>query len=120
MMLIAGAGGFAGTCARFLIGRLCSAAGLGGLPVATFVVNIAGCFLIGLFMGLGERLQVLTSAHGALLVTGFCGGFTTFSAFANEIWSLGNRGEWCLSALYAGGSIVSGVAMVIAGRLLVR
>ncbi len=121
LMFIAGVGGFAGTCVRFLVARL-----MGGIaptavfPWGTFLVNVVGCFLIGIILGAGERLHVLSSTESALFVTGFCGGFTTFSAFANDIYSLGSRGDWSVGALYAALSVAAGVAMVIAGRLVVR
>ena len=51
-MLIAGAGGFVGTCGRYLVGKWCSGMFHGAFPMGTFMVNIIGCFLIGLFFGL--------------------------------------------------------------------
>lgn len=63
----------------------------GSFPMGTFLVNIIGCFIIGLFFGLLEKANVMTSGENALLITGFCGGFTTFSSFADDIWVLGKR-----------------------------
>ena len=120
MMLIAGAGGFAGTCGRFLIGRWCAGLFHGPFPAGTFVVNMAGCFLFGLFFGLLERSNLLTSAESVLLITGFCGGFTTFSAFANEMLELGGKGEWFTFIIYLLASLVMGVLMVWAGRAIIR
>ena len=54
------------------------------LPFGTFTVNMLGCLLIGLILGYAQRENTLTSNQTLLLATGFCGGFTTFSAFANE------------------------------------
>ena len=51
--------------------------------MGTFLVNIIGCFLIGLFFGLLEKAHVMTPGENVLLITGFCGGFTTFSSFAD-------------------------------------
>lgn len=48
-MLIAGCGGFVGTCGRFLVGKWCSGIFHGPFPMGTFMVNLIGCFLIGLF-----------------------------------------------------------------------
>lgn len=117
-MLIAGAGGFAGTCARYLTGRLTSIFWVGSFPMGTFSVNIAGCFLIGLFLGMMEKLGLSNPRCSLLLITGFCGGFTTFSAFANELYQMANRGQWSMLALYLALSVVLGIAMVLAGHWL--
>ncbi len=55
-----------------------------------------------------------------LLITGFCGGFTTFSSFADDMWVLGSKGDWTTFALYLVLSIVIGVLLVWGGRALVR
>lgn len=78
------------------------------VPYGTFVANVVGSFLLGLFsaLALGE--------HGyALLATGFCGGFTTYSAFAVQSVSLGRRG-----LLYGLLTIVVSVAAAALGFLL--
>ena len=119
-MLIAGAGGFAGTCLRFLVGRFCAATFHGLFPVAALTVNLAGCFLIGILFGLSEKTQWLTPSANLLLTAGFCGGFTTYSSFANEVWTLGSRGAWSLSAVYTIITILAGVLAVWGGRALIR
>ncbi len=119
-ILIAGAGGFIGTAARFLIGRWTGGWWSGPFPLGTFLVNIIGCFLIGLFFGLIERLGLTSGHHNILLITGFCGGFTTFSAFANEMWVMIGRGQWGVLAFYLAASIIMGIGLVWLGRLLVR
>ena len=120
MMMLAGAGGFAGTCLRFLVNRYCGTLSAGGFPVSTFVVNIIGCFLIGLLFGLIEKHDVLTPEQNVFLITGFCGGFTTFSTFANEIWVLGERQQWIASLLFLVLSVGLGIFFVWAGRSIVR
>lgn len=120
MMLIAGIGGFVGTCVRFLIGKWSSTMFHGPFPMGTFLVNIIGCFIIGLLFGLLEKAHVMTAEENVLLITGFCGGFTTFSSFAEDMWMLGNKGDWATFALYLGLSVVAGVLLVWAGRALIR
>ncbi len=120
MMLIAGAGGFIGTCGRFLIGKWCSAIFHGSFPVGTFLVNIIGCFIIGILFGLLEKTHVVTPSENVLLITGFCGGFTTFSSFANDMWILGSKGVWPTFILYLVLSVVFGVLLVWAGRAIIR
>ncbi len=116
-MLIAGCGGFVGTCCRYLVGKWCARWWQGDFPVGTFLVNIAGCFLIGLFIGLVERLHLM---HTLLLTTGFCGGFTTFSLFAAEIYGLWGKQEWATVLLYTLASVIIGVVLVWCGRALMR
>lgn len=119
MMLLAGAGGFVGTCVRFLVGKWSSAIFHGAFPLGTFLVNIIGCFIIGLLFGLLEKVHVMTPAD-VILITGFCGGFTTFSAFANDMWILGTKGDWTTFILYLLLSLVVGILLVWAGRAIIR
>ncbi|MBQ8544487.1 MAG: fluoride efflux transporter CrcB [Alistipes sp.] len=120
MMLLAGVGGFVGTCLRYLTGRLCHLWSLGGFPLGTFVVNVVGCFVIGALLGLAEQRNLLSPTMNVMLVTGFCGGFTTFSSFADDIFLLMQQRSWMLLTLYAGMSLVLGVAMVWLGRAVVK
>lgn len=120
MMLIAGAGGFVGTCGRFLIGKWSSGMYHGAFPMGTFLVNIIGCFIIGLLFGLLEKAHVMTPGENVLLITGFCGGFTTFSSFADDMWVLINKGDWATFGIYLATSVILGVLLVWAGRALVR
>jgi CrcB protein len=119
-MLIAGCGGFIGTCLRFLTGKLCAHLSHGAFPWGTFVVNVVGSFLIGVLFGLAEEKGILSSQMSLLLITGFCGGFTTFSTFADDIFLLLQKGNFGLFAAYVSLSLVVGVLMVWAGRCMVR
>ena len=119
-MLIAGLGGFVGTCLRYLTGRLCHLWDVGGFPLGTFVVNVVGSFIIGALLGLAERNNFITPTMNVLLVTGFCGGFTTFSSFADDIFLMLQQRHWAMFALYAGFSLVLGVIMVWMGRSVVK
>lgn len=118
-MLIAGAGGFVGTCGRYLICRWSAGVYHGSFPVGTFLVNILGCFIIGLLFGLFERYQMLDSKEHIVMVTGFCGGLTTFSSFAYDLWALGQRGEWLTFVFYLTLSVVLGLVAVWIGRSLI-
>lgn len=119
-MLIAGAGGFVGTCGRYLIGKWSSAMFHGSFPMGTFLVNLIGCFIIGLFFGLLEKAQVMTANENVLLITGFCGGFTTFSSFADDIYVLSDKGDWTTAILYLAASVIAGVLLVWVGRAIIR
>ena len=85
------------------------------LPFGTFTVNILGCLLIGIILGYAQRENTLTSNQTLLLATGFCGGFTTFSAFANENLELIKNGEIFNFSVYTIGSILVGVLAVYIG-----
>ena len=120
MMLIAGAGGFVGTCGRFLIGKWSDGMFHGTFPLGTFLVNIIGCFIIGIFFCILEKSHVMTTGENVLLITGFCGGFTTFSSFADDIWKLGNNGDWMTCLFYFLATVILGVLLVWGGRAIIR
>lgn len=119
-ILLVGCGGFVGSVCRFLIGKLTNHYWSGGFPLATFMVNMLGCMVIGILFGLLENHKILSPSHNLLLVTGFCGGFTTFSTFANESWMLGNKGDWAVMTLYLAASVIGGILCVWAGRAIIR
>ena len=88
------------------------------LPFGTFTVNMIGCLLIGLVLGYAQKENTLTSNQTLLLATGFCGGFTTFSAFANENLELIKNGEIFNFSVYTIGSILIGILAVFIGFYL--
>lgn len=111
-LIMVGIGGGVGSIFRFLVSVVTSKYFQGAFPLATFIVNLAGCFLIGLLVGaLGQQSNQLK----LLLITGFCGGFTTFSAFANENLHLLNNNQPILASLYTLASVLLGVLFVWLG-----
>lgn len=62
----------------------------------------------------------MTPGENVLLITGFCGGFTTFSSFADDMWVLGSKGDWTTFAIYLAASIIFGVLLVWGGRAIIR
>ena len=90
------------------------------LPFGTFAVNMLGCLLIGLILGYAQKENALTSNQTLLLATGFCGGFTTFSAFAQENFQLLKTGDIMQFSIYTIGSIVVGLITVFIGLYIAK
>ena len=88
------------------------------LPFGTFTVNMLGCLLIGLILGYAQKENTLNSNQTLLLATGFCGGFTTFSAFANKNLELIKNGEIFNFSVYTIGSVLIGILAVCIGFYL--
>ena len=89
-------------------------------PLGTFIVNITGCFLIGLFYALSEKGNLLSPEWRLALTTGLCGGFTTFSTFAYENMSLLRTGDYLYFGLYVAGSVIFGITAVYGGIFTIR
>lgn len=119
-MLIAGVGGFVGTCLRFLTGKFCRMLTDSPFPFGTLTVNMAGCFIIGILFGLAERNSLISPQMNLLLITGFCGSFTTFSTFADDMFILLQQRSFIQFGLYAGASFVLGLLLVWLGRTIVK
>ena len=119
-ILLVGFAGGMGSIARFLCQKYIYAWYPQPFPLGTFIVNIFGCFLIGLFYGLAEKGNILTPEWRLLLTTGFCGGFTTFSSFAYENINLLKSGDFLYFGLYTSGSVVLGIAAAYFGMILLK
>src|SRR5437868_14634736 len=89
-------------------------------PLGTFIVNMTGCLLIGIFYALSEKGNLLTPEGRLALTTGFCGGFTTFSTFAYENMNLLRTGDYLYFGLYAAGSMLLGIAAVYIGIFTIK
>jgi CrcB protein len=91
-----------------------------GFPVGTLVVNVAGSFLIGALLQWGGGAGILSTEWRLFLATGFCGGFTTFSAFSFETITLVQAGRAPVAATYVLASVVLSIAACLGGFYLAR
>lgn len=114
-LLLVGFGGGIGSIFRFLISVLMNKYNHTVFPWATFIVNILGCLIIGLLIGYFDRQLISNPNLKFLFITGFCGGFTTFSTFSAENIGLFNSGHSFLAVLYITLSIVFGIAAIWLG-----
>ncbi len=109
-----GLGSFIGGICRYLSTQFIQNKFLSTFPYGTLWVNITGCFVIGLVFGLSEKTN-LSPEWRLFLATGFCGGFTTFSAFSNETLGLLRDGQFWNAAWYVGASVMLGLIATFAG-----
>ena len=115
-LLLVALGGALGSAMRYLTAILLARHYTGSIPLATLVVNVLGCFLIGLLMGLCSETTYLR----LLFITGFCGGFTTFSTFTAESYVMFREGAYGLALLYIAGSVLIGLLALWVGLYVSR
>ena len=115
-------GGAIGSVLRFLtslfVAKFCPETSGLNFPLATFLTNVVGCFLIGVFIGLLEKNNLTDSNLKWFLITGFCGGFTTFSTFGMENFNLFQSNNSFLAFAYIASSIITGLFAVWLGLFL--
>ncbi len=89
-------------------------------PWGTFLINISGCLLIGLLLGLIARQSTPATEWKLLLITGVCGGYTTFSTFSNDGLTLFRQGHYTYFLAYIAGSVALGLLSTFAGWAMTR
>ena len=119
--LVVGLGGFFGCIARYLTGvvvlRLFDPP---VFPYATLIVNVVGCLLIGLLGGLAEDTRLISPEMQLFLIVGLLGGFTTYSAFGYQTWTLARDGQMLLAVLNVSAHIILGLGAVWLGALIAK
>ena len=118
-LLLIGLGGGVGSILRYVVGGLVQTdAGSSPFPTGTLAVNLLGCLAIGALAELSESRSILTIETRALLMTGLIGGFTTFSAFANETVIAVRENALLIATTNILLSVSLGLAAVWLGRCL--
>ncbi len=117
LLLAVGCGGLLGAPSRYLVDRAVSRRIESDLPWGTFLVNVSGSLLLGLLTGL-SLTHHLAPTTKALLATGFCGAYTTFSTFSFETVRLLEEGRLLQAATNVGASVVFGLLAAGAGLAL--
>lgn len=119
-IILVGIGGFIGAILRYLIsGYVQNLTQSVAFPHGTLTVNIAGCFLMGIFSQLVESHPSMTAEMRLLLMVGLLGSFTTYSTFSNETINLLQDQRLFLALLSVGTHIILGLFAVLLGRFII-
>ena len=119
-LLIVGAGSFIGGAMRYLLSTLMKNVCGQGFPWGTLSVNLLGCFLFGILFAVFSKNSCTDNTLYLLLTTGACGGFTTFSTFANESVQMLQHGNVSGFVAYVATSVIAGFALVALGYWIVK
>ena len=114
-LCLVGLGSFVGGALRYLISTWMKNACSQSFPWGTLMVNFVGCFLIGVIFALFSRFCSTSHPWCLLLTTGLCGGFTTFSTFANESLQMLQNGQWGGFITYVSISVIAGICLTALG-----
>lgn len=119
-ILLVGLGGAVGSIMRFYSGVIIKQFSKTTLPITTLMVNVIGSLIIGILIGYFAKIEHENANLKLLLITGFCGGFTTFSAFAAENISLIQSNETSTAMAYITISVIASLIAVWLGLLIVK
>ena len=120
ILLLVGLGGGIGSVFRYLTSVVVNRHFQTIFPWATLIANVLGCLIIGLLLGFIERHQLTNPGLKYFFITGFCGGYTTFSSFASENMSLFQAQNTGVAFLYIAASILTGLFAVWLGLVIAK
>ncbi len=107
--------GALGTLARYGLQGVVQCRAGGTFPYGTLLVNLTGCFFLGLLGQFTLNRMMISPDLRAAMAIGFFGGYTTFSSFGWETAKMLEDGEWLRAAAYVGASVVAGLFLAVAG-----
>jgi len=107
--------GAIGTLARYGLQGVVQIRMGGAFPYGTLLINLSGCFLLGLVGQLTLNRMLISADMRMAIAVGFFGGFTTFSSFGWETAKMLEDGEWLRASTYVGTSVVAGLLLSVAG-----
>lgn len=119
-LIIIGLGGFIGAVGRYLITQYFFQTSTSDFPVGTFIVNILGCLVLGMFMYYAQNSDVFSSHMRMFIAIGILGAFTTFSTFSYETVALFNEQKVMLAMANIVGSIILGIFSVWLGYSMLK
>jgi len=120
LVLLVALGGALGSVTRYLVSQAVHRISSPFFPYGTFVVNVTGCLVFGLFAGLANERGPLGTGGRAFLLVGLLGGYTTFSTFGFETFELVRTARFGAAMANAGGQVILGVAGLWLGLVLSR
>jgi CrcB protein len=118
--LLVGVGSFLGGGLRFVVSKYIQNAVEYSFPLGTLIVNLAGCFIIGLLYALFDRGNLINPDYRLFLTVGFCGGFTTFSTFMNENFQLLKSANFFNFSMYVLLSFIGGFIALYLGHMIIK
>ncbi len=117
-VLLVGLGGFIGSVLRYLLGGVAqNLFQTARFPIGTTLINLTGCFVIGLLSQLAESQGAFTELTRAFVFAGILGGYTTFSTFSNESLNLFRAGDSWLGLLNVAIQVLGGLSLAWLGRV---
>lgn len=119
-ILLVGAGGFIGSVMRYLVQVFVEKGVAGTFPLGTLIANVAGSFIIGMIFALAEKGSLLSAEWRIFLAVGVCGGFTTFSSFAYNNFTMIKENLFGQLLWNIGGSLFLGILAVYIGVIFIR
>jgi CrcB protein len=120
LLLAVALGSGVGGVARVVLGNAVQARAAGAFPLGTFVVNVTGSLALGVLMRYTMASPTMSTEMRVMLTTGFCGGYTTFSTFAQEALDLLETGKAAVAFAAIAANVLLGLAAVFVGLRIGR